>query len=70
MKNRFLCSITILISVVLMSGCVAYVPPETHYSAPYAVPAPYSAYGVYPAVPPVFIGHGWGNRRYGYYRHH
>lgn len=59
-------TVAVVVSLSLLSGCVAYVPyPE--YSA-----APYGGYG-YRAAPvmpiPMFYG-GWGYRGYGHHHRH
>lgn len=80
MNKYNLRSLTVVISLVFMNGCVGYVSPYPQYSAPiaapYAVPPPavvpyggYS-YGVYPVLPLPVFHFGWGYRGHGHYRHH
>ncbi len=71
MKIPFLYALAVIASLSCMTGCVGYVSPSSPYAAP-PVLAPYGGYnyGVYPVIPPVFIGNGWGYEGYGFYRHH
>jgi hypothetical protein len=59
--NSKIGSLAILISLTLMSGCVAYAPYPEYSAGPY-----YGGYGVAPVLPvPGFYHGGWGHDGYG-----
>ncbi len=77
MKIQYLRSLIVVISLMLMSGCVGYAPPQPypHYGGPVAapyIPPRVEAYGGYNHGPshPNFGGPGREIRDYGSYRRH